>query len=242
MMSRALAPSAMRTPISRERDVTVNASSPWMPMAASRKATAANAPSTRSCTTRGAVSSDDDLFERPHVGDRQLRIGLPDDRAHGRHQRRRRHGGAHDQILRRIEPSNGHRAAATRPGRPAARCCRARGRGSGCRQRRRRWSCTAPREPERSADRILSGKMLPRKRLADDGHGRRVERIRVALMSRPLQNRHADRLEVARRDESHAALACTSGGAANPPRLVGSGVVVRTSHMPPRIVNGVKLM
>ena len=67
MMSRALAPSAMRTPISRERDATVNASSPWMPIAASRKRDRRKPPSTRSCTTRGAVSSGDHLFERLHA-------------------------------------------------------------------------------------------------------------------------------------------------------------------------------
>ena len=104
MMSRDLAPSAMRTPISRERAETVNASSPWMPMAASRNATAAKAPSTRSCTTRGAVSSDDDVLERLNAGDRQLRIRarLMIDRTAGISVVER-HGRTDHQVFRGIE-------------------------------------------------------------------------------------------------------------------------------------------
>src|SRR5262249_15216344 len=49
--------SAIRTPISCVRCDTANDSNPWMPTAASTNAIAANAPSTRTCAARDAVSS-----------------------------------------------------------------------------------------------------------------------------------------------------------------------------------------
>ena len=171
-----------------------------MPIAASRNAATANAPSTRSCTTRGAVSSDDHLFERAHVGNRQLRIGLPDDRAHRRHQRRRRHRRPDDQVLRRVEPAT---AIALLE----------------CRQVDLRLVVVSlesaeadvadhaddgpdrAHEPERSPDRILIGILLARERLADDGDRRRVQRIRFRDIA-SLQDRNANRLEVTRRDVS----------------------------------------
>ena len=55
-ISRRWAPSASRTPISCARCDTENDSSPWMPTPARTNAIAANAPSTRSCTDRDAVS------------------------------------------------------------------------------------------------------------------------------------------------------------------------------------------
>ena len=46
----------MRTPISCARCDTENDSSPWMPIPASTNAMTANAPSTRTCADRDAVS------------------------------------------------------------------------------------------------------------------------------------------------------------------------------------------
>src|SRR5581483_3762753 len=55
--SRGCAPSATRTPISCVRCDTANDSRPWIPTAAKTNAIAANAPSTRTCVARDAVSA-----------------------------------------------------------------------------------------------------------------------------------------------------------------------------------------
>ena len=53
----AVAPNAMRTPISCVRDATTNDSRPWMPRQASSTAMPANAASAHNCTERDVVSS-----------------------------------------------------------------------------------------------------------------------------------------------------------------------------------------
>ena len=167
----------MRTPISRERAETVNASNPWMPIAASRNATAANAPSTRSCTTRGAVSSDDDLLERLHARDRQLRIGARDDR-------RARPESASPAARSNGSPDpSAHRTASCAVA--LLRCrhvdlrlaLRARGRAPGCRRPRRRSVRTANATANCWPIGSWSGKCCRANDSADDRHARRVERI-----------------------------------------------------------------
>ena len=86
--------------------------------------------------------------------------------------------------------------------------------------------------------RILIGIMLARKRLADHGDERRVERIGRADVA-SLQDRRAHRLEEPRRDKANAGAALHVGSARRSRQgwsdpVSSSGL----SQMPPRIVNG----
>ena len=99
----ASAPSAMRTPISRTRADTVNASRPWMPMAASSSAAAANAPSTRTWITRGAVSASTTSDSICTLAIGCCGSALATIARTAGIKRRRRHARANDEILRRVE-------------------------------------------------------------------------------------------------------------------------------------------
>ena len=85
------APSAMRTPISCMRCDTANDSRPWMPIAASRKATTANPASTRTWTERDAVSGST-MSVSVCISVIGSWIRAADDVANDRRERRSRHG------------------------------------------------------------------------------------------------------------------------------------------------------
>ena len=78
----------------RSCDETVNASRPWIPIAATTSATSAKTTSARACVRRGTVFSRDDVAQRLDVGDRLLGICARNDGADWADERGGGHGGA----------------------------------------------------------------------------------------------------------------------------------------------------
>ena len=148
------APSAMRTAISRPRCATLNDSRPWMPTPARTTAMAAKAPSTRTCTSRGAVSlstmsASSRTFETGCSGSARARISRIAGTSVAAADRR-----LHHEILRHVERHPAVGALRRRHVAPAVRSG-ARGRAPS-RRRRRRRSCARGRR-RRSAGRSPPG-------------------------------------------------------------------------------------
>ena len=129
----------------------------------------------------------DDLRERAHVRDRDLRIGPRDDVADRGQQDRGR-----DRRPGRPGPSGEtragrRRASAGRAGRPAARS-RARGPARARRRRRRRSSRSSKAKLEAPAEGFSPGEVLLRERLADDGDAGRGRACPIRRRRRPARS------------------------------------------------------